>query len=239
MLIVNLSSQNIGILNVIIFGATGVAGSGVLEICLRHNAIKKVTVITRRSTGVHHPKLVEVVHNNFKDYLIIENFLKEQDACFYCLGVSQTRVRSEKEYNEITYEYTMAAAEALLRINREIIFCFLSGAGTDPGMKTRFMWARIKGKAESGLKDMPFTRLFFFRPGMIMPRGKVRSRIWAYRVFEILFPLFNFFTPSLVTTNHELGRSMILAALGHSGKEILNNMDIRRLSKTAPDQELN
>ncbi len=218
-------------MNVIIFGATGVAGSGVLMECLDHPEIARVTIVTRRNTGIRHGKLVEIIHTDYKDYSLIEDHLRNQDACFYCIGVSQTQVRNEEKYNEITYEFTMAAARVLSRINREIVFCFLSGAGTDPTMKSPMMWARVKGKSEIDLARFPFRNLYIFRPGMIHSASPVKSRIWAYRMFKWLYPFMNILTPSLVTTNRELGQAMINATLGLSVKKIHTNLDIRTLSR--------
>ena len=217
-------------MNIIIFGATGVAGSGVLEACLRHPGIDKITVITRRSTGIIHEKLTEVIHRDFSDFSTVEPFLQNLDACLYCLGVSQTQVPGEEEYNKVTYGYTMAAAKALNRINRHIIFCYLSAAGADPSMKSRLMWMRIKGKTENELNKLHFGKLFIFRPGVIHAQVGARPRLWAFRVFDFLYPVINLLVPSLVTTNREIGCSMINAILGLSIKNILSNRDIRILS---------
>lgn len=218
-------------LRVILFGATGMAGSGVLDECLVHPAIEMVIAVSRKSTGVIHPKLKEVIHSDFKNYSSIETQLSGCDACFYCLGISQTQIKSETEYHEITYEYTMAAAETLCRLNPGMVFCFLSGAGTDPGMTSRMMWARIKGKAENDLKKFPFGKLFIFRPALIHQAGRVKSRLWMARILEPFYPVLNFLFPAFVTTTREFGRAMISAAIGLSEKNILENKDIRTLGK--------
>ncbi len=145
----------------VIFGATGLAGSSVLDECLKHQGV------SRRSTGKKHRKLEEIIHRNFLDYSSIENDLREHNTCFYCLGVSQTKVRDEERYHEMTYDFTIAAAKTISKLNQDLTFCFLSGAGTDPTMKSRFMWARIKGKAEKDLESIPLKKLYIFRPGFI------------------------------------------------------------------------
>ena len=216
----------------VIFGATGLAGSSVLDECLKHPRVTKVTVVSRRSTGKNHDKLKEIVHQNFLDYSSIENSLREHNSCFYCLGVSQTKVRDEKKYHAMTYDFTIAAATLLTQINEELTFCFLSGAGTDPTMKSRFVWARIKGKAERDLESIPFKNLYIFRPGIIQPISGKKHSLTITRIinpfYSVLYKLF----PSFITNTEEFGLSMINAVLFGSTIKTLENRDIREMAKT-------
>jgi hypothetical protein len=165
--------------------------------------VTKVTVVSRRSTGKSHDKLKEIIHRNFLDYSAIENSLRGHNACFYCLGVSQTKVRDEKKYHEMTYDFTIAAAKTLSEVNAELTFCFLSGAGTDPEMKSRFMWARIKGKAERDLESIPFKNLYIFRPGIIQPIfGKTHS-LTITRIISPFYPVLYKLFPSFITNTEE------------------------------------
>lgn len=222
----------------VIFGATGLAGSSALDECLKHPGVTKVTVVSRRSTGKKHDKLKEIIHQNFLDYSSIENSLRGHNACFYCLGVSQTRVRDAKQYHEITYDFTIAAASAIAKVNEDLTFCFLSGAGTDPTMKSRFMWARIKGKAERDLESISLKKLYIFRPGLIQPiRGKKHS-LMITRIISPFYPVLYKLFPSFVTNTEEFGLSMINAALFGSTNKVFENRDIREMAKTGDMQEI-
>ena len=212
-------------IKVILTGATGSAGSGVLQACLDHDSVEKVSLITRRNTGIESEKLVEIVHDDFLDYAKIENRLAGFDACFWCLGVSQSKVRKEVDYNRITYQYTIAAARILEKLNPGLTFCFLSGLGTKPG--GRMMWARIKGKTEEDLADFDF-KLYNFRPGFIHPlKGHKSSTILG----DILYPFIKN-SKKMCVESDEFGQAMINAALYGYGKKTLENADIRKLAKT-------
>ena len=220
----------------VIFGATGLAGSSVLDECLKHPRVTKVTVVSRRSTAKKHDKLKEIIHQNFLDYSSIENSLREHNTCFYCLGVSQTKVRDEKKYHEMTYDYTIAAAKTLSQVNKELTFCFLSGAGTDPKMKSRFMWARIKGKAERDLESIPLKNLYNFRPGLIQPIGDKKHSLMITRIISPFYPVLYKLFPSFITNTEEFGLAMINAALFCSTNMVFENRDIREIAKTGDIQ---
>lgn len=214
----------------VIFGATGMVGTGVLMECLKHPRVEKVTVVTRKSTGFHHEKLKEIIHLAFLDYSKIEQELEGHNACFYCLGVSQTQVKGVEKYREITLDYTLAAAQALVNTNDDLTFCFLSGAGTDPTMKSRFMWARVKGEAENKLREFPFKAQYNFRPGYIHPIGDIKHSLAFARVISPLFPVLNKIFPALVTTTQEFGLAMINTLLVKPEKNVFENRDIRKLA---------
>ncbi len=221
----------------VIFGATGLAGSSVLDECLKHPRVTKVTVVSRRSTAKKHDKLKEIIHQNFLDYSSIENSLSGHNACFYCLGVSQTKVRDEKKYHEMTYDFTITAATALAKVNEELTFCFLSGAGTDPTMKSRFMWARIKGKAEKDLESIPLKNLFIFRPGLIQPVYGKEHSLMITRIISPFYPVLYKLFPSFITNTEEFGLAMINAALFGSTNKVFENRDIRKMAKTGDLQK--
>jgi uncharacterized protein YbjT (DUF2867 family) len=213
----------------IIFGATGHIGQGVLLESLESPHVSSVLAIGRKSCGRKHNKLKEIIHTNFLDYSDMENELTGYNACFYCLGVSSAGMTEEK-YHLITYDYTVAAAEILSRQNPEMTFCFISGAGTDDTMKSRMMWARVKGKAENSLEKFPFKNLYLMRPAYIQPVKGVQARLAMYKILGPLFPLWKFLFPNLVTTTEEVGLAMINAVLYGYDKKTLENRDMIRLA---------
>lgn len=213
-------------ISVIITGPTGNAGSGVVHACLQHPAVERVTILTRKSIGKQDEKLVEVIHDDFLDYTAIEERLAGHDACFWCLGVSQSKVRKEADYHRITYEFTMEVAKVLERLNPGMTFCFLSGLGTDEAQKSRMMWARVKGKAEADLAKMDLD-LYAFRPGFIHPiKGSKSSTILG----TILYPFIKNSKKYCVEAD-EFGRAMINVMLVGYDRHTLENSDIRILAR--------
>lgn len=169
-------------LRVVVFGATGMVGRGVLLEALDDPATSRVLAIGRRPVGLSHPKLEDLVHEDFADYSAVLDRLRGFDACFYCLGVTALGL-SEEEYTRITYDYTAAAADALLDASPRIVFVYVSGAGTDSSEHGRQMWARVKGRTENRLLEMPFRAAYMFRPGFIRPMRGLTSRVRWYRAF--------------------------------------------------------
>ncbi len=213
-------------ISVIITGPTGNAGSGVLHACLQHPAVDRVTVLARKSLGRADEKLIEVIHRDFLNYSSIEDQLAGHDACFWCLGVSQSKVRKEEDYHRITYEFTMEAARVLERLNPGMTFCFLTGLGTDETQNSRMMWARIKGKAEKDLQGLDLD-LYNFRPGFIHPiKGQKSSTIMG----TILYPFIRN-SKKYCVEGDEFGLAMINAPLHGYEKRTLENPDIRALAK--------
>jgi len=156
---------------VLLFGATGMVGQGVLRECLLDPDVVYVLSIVRALSGQRHPKLRELVHANFLDFSQIESELSGFDAAFFCLGVTSAG-KTEKQYSRVTYDITMAAAEPLARLNPDMTFVFVSGAGTDSTERARVMWARVKGKTENALLRLPFKAAYMFRPGAIQPGSR-------------------------------------------------------------------
>ena len=219
-------------MKVILFGATGMVGQGVLRECLRDSEVERVLAITRSPIAQRHPKLTEIVRANFLDYSDIEPQLAGYDACFFCLGVSSLGI-SEERYRHLTYDITMAAATTLARANPNLVFVYVTGAGTDPSEQGRLMWARVKGKTENELRKLPFRAAYMFRPGPIQPLHGVRSRTaWVQAVYVATAPLLSLLhrlAPQYVTTTEQMGRAMIKVARDGYPKPVLESEDINRI----------
>ncbi len=218
-------------MNVVLFGATGMVGQGVLRECLLDPEVESVLVIGRSATGQRHAKLREIVHKDLYDFSAIEPQLRDLDACFFCLGVASAGM-TEEDYRRVTYDITMAAAQTLLKLNPGMTFIFVSGAGTDSTEKGRAMWARVKGATENALLRMPFKAAYMFRPGFIQPLHGIQSKTKLYRVFYAIsgpiFPLLRRF-PKYVTTTEQLGRAMLKVARHGFPEPILESADINSL----------
>jgi uncharacterized protein YbjT (DUF2867 family) len=215
-------------INAIIFGATGMVGEGVLHEALRHPDVDTVLVIGRRSCGLKLPKLKEVVHSDFYDYSAIEKSLYGFNACFFCLGVTSIG-KKEDEYRRLTYDLTMQAARALSRINPDMTFCYVSGAGTDSTEQGCQMWARVKGKTENDLMKLPFKAVYMFRPGYIKPTKGLRHAFKASIVLGWFYPILHALFAKYVCTLEEVGLAMIqVCRKGYSGK-VLECRDIQEI----------
>ena len=217
-------------INAVIFGATGMVGRGVLIEALDHPDVESVLVIGRRACDMSHPKMTEILHDDFLDYSGIEDCLVGYNACFFCLGIT-SRGMGESLYRRITHDYAVAAAEVLNRMNPDMSFCFLSGAGADETLKSTMMWARVKGETENSLRDIGFGRYFVFRPAIIQPMRGVKPSFAFYRYTAPVFPLLKLLFRPWITTTVEVGRAMINAVLLGYKKQTLENRDIIKLSK--------
>ena len=214
----------------ILTGATGMVGEGVLQECLNHQEVEHITVITRKPSGVTHPKLKEIIHADFYDLSSIEAQLKGYNACYFCLGVSSVGMK-EAEYNKLTYILTLHVAETLARNNPDMVFCYISGAATDSSEKGNSMWARVKGKTENALTRLPFKAVYNFRPGYMNPTPGLKNTLKYYHYISWLYPFFRRVFPNFVSTLKELGLAMINASrLGYE-KQILEVKDIVELAK--------
>jgi uncharacterized protein YbjT (DUF2867 family) len=217
---------------VVLFGATGMVGAGVLIECLEDPRVASVLVIGRRACGVVHPKLRELVRSELFAYDDAGADLTGHDACFFCLGVSSAGM-AEAEYTRLTHDLTLAAAGALAARNPGMTFCYVSGEGTDGTERGRMMWARVKGRTENRLLALPLNA-FMFRPGFIQPMKGVRSKTKLYQaiytVLGPLYPVFKLFLAKHLTTTENVGRAMIAVAAGGSPRRILENPDINALA---------
>jgi uncharacterized protein YbjT (DUF2867 family) len=223
-------------MNIIVFGASGMVGQGVLRECLLANDVDKVLVVGRSTTGQSHPKLTELAHRDFTDFTPVRTALTGYDACFFCLGVSAGGM-SEAEYTAVTEGYTLAAARTILDVNPGSTFIYVSGTGTDSTAKGFTMWARVKGRTENALLAMPFGASFMFRPGLIRPMHGAVSKTKSYRVLYTLLgpvlPALQKLLPSSMTTTEAVGRAMLQAARGKASQKILENTDITALAATS------
>lgn len=215
----------------ILFGATGMVGEGVLHEALRDADVESVLVIGRRPCGVNHPRLSEILHSDFFDYSTIEEKLRGYHACYFCLGVSSIGM-SEQEYGRLTYDLTMQAARTLSRLNPGMTFCYVSGTGTDSTEKGRVMWARIKGRTENHLMELPFKAMYAFRPGFMKPTKGLKNANALFRAAGLSYPLWSFLFPMYVCTLEALGRAMIRASAQGYPSKILENTDITLLARS-------
>jgi uncharacterized protein YbjT (DUF2867 family) len=221
-------------MNVLLFGATGMVGQGVLRECLLAPDVEKVTAVGRTAPGQRHEKLHPVIHADLFDLRAIESDLKGYDACFFCLGVSSSGM-SEADYTRLTYDITISVARTLTPLSPEMTFIYVSGAGTDSTEKGRSMWARVKGRTENALLRMPFKAVYLFRPGMIQPLHGIRSKTPAYRILyslmKPLLPVLRGLFPNAVLTTESVGRAMLAAARQGAPKPVLEAADIKALAK--------
>jgi uncharacterized protein YbjT (DUF2867 family) len=221
-------------MKVIIFGATGMVGQGVLRECLLDPSVDCILSVGRSGAGIDDPKFREIIHRDLMNYSAIEPQLVGFDACFFCLGVSSAGMKSE-EYIQITYGITLAAAETLAGLNPQMTFVYVSGAGTDSSEQGRSAWARVKGRTENALLRLPFKAAYMFRPGFIEPKAGIRSKTAFYRLFYMLtrpvMPLLRLAFPNSILTTEQLGRAMIAVVQGAESKRILESRDILALSR--------
>ena len=219
---------------VILTGATGMIGKGVLLECLDHGAISEVLVIGRNSIGMNHPKLKEMIHGDFSNFFSVKSQLTGYDACFFCLGISAAGL-NEEQYKHITYEYTLALVRTLFEINPQMTFNYVSGQGTDSSEKSRMMWARVKGKTENDLLKIGFKQAFMFRPGMIIPLRGIKSRTKSYQFMYDYFMWLVKFTkavsPNSVVDTTQLGLAMINSMLRGYSEKIIRPKDMIIISK--------
>ena len=225
-----MNQQSNSKIKVIITGTTGMVGEGVLNECLQHDDVEQILSISRRPYGIKHPKLEEIIHGNFYDLSSVEDRLTGYDACFFCLGVSSVGMK-EKEYYHLTYDLTIHVAETLSRINSNMTFCYISGAGTDSTEKGRSMWARVKGKTENDLMRLSFKSVYNFRPGILIPTKGLKNTLSFYKYLGWLIPVIKKLTPKYICSLKELGIAMINAAITGFDKSILEVPDIISLSK--------
>ena len=221
-------------MKVLIFGATGMVGQGVLREALAAPDVELVQTIGRAPTGQQHPKLREVVHAEMWHYEGIEAELADFDACFFCIGVTSSGM-GEKTYTHLTYDMTLAAAEALARLNPRMVFVYVSGAGADSSETSRIMWERVRGKTENALLKLPFRGVYIFRPGMIQPLDGIKSKTAAYRIFyslaKPLLPLLRSALPAYVLTTRQVGQAMLAVVRNGAQKRVLESADISVLGK--------
>lgn len=224
-------------MRVLLLGATGMVGQGVLRECLAAVDVTEVVAIVRSPLErIPALKLIEIQHRDFFDWSDVD--LGGFDACFFCLGVSALG-KNEKQYRRVTYDLTMGLAEALVKQSPQAVFVYVSGAGTNAQGKQ--MWARVKGATENALVAMPFRGVYCFRPGYIQPLNGVRSKVgwynglyialsWAYPLLELAFP-------KMVTSTEEVGRAMLQVARDGWPQHVLGTKEINAAAAYSPAAE--
>jgi len=221
-------------MKVLIFGATGMVGQGVLRECLQAADVEQVVAVVRGPTGRADPRLREIVHSDFLDFSAIESRLAGFDACFFCLGVSSIGM-AEADYRRVTYEITLSAATTLARLNPQMTFVYVTGLGTDSSEQGSVMWARIKGATENALLRLPFRAAYMFRPGVIQPLHGVRSKTgWIQAFYTLTRPLlwlWRILLPGRITTTEEVGRAMLAVVRLRPAGRIIAPPDIIRLAQ--------
>lgn len=220
-------------MNVLLFGATGMVGQGVLRECLLDPDVQLIQTIGRTPGTRQDSKLREIVLEDLLDYTSVAANLKGFDACFFCLGVASAGM-SEEAYERITYGITLAAAQTLVRLNPQMTFIYVSGQSTDDTEQGRIMWARIKGKTENAISRLPFKATYAFRPGIIQPLHGITSKTRAYRILYSLtgpvLPLLRALFPNYILTTEQIGKAMLAAVRYGYPRRVLESKDIRELA---------
>ena len=214
-------------IKIILTGASGMVGEGVLYECLQHNDVEEILVVGRRSCGYTHPKLKEIVHSDMYNLSSIEDQLEDYNACFFCLGTSSVG-KKEPEFYKITYELTMHFATTLSKLNPDMTFCYISGRGTSE--QGKLMWQRVKGKTETDLTKLPFKQVYNFRPGIIKPTKGLKHILPLYKWMGWMLPIINTIASQSVVTLKQVGSAMINSVTKGYEKKKLEVKDIIALS---------
>ena len=219
-------------MKVIVFGGSGMVGQAALRACLLDPEVSNVLMIGRSPTGTMDQKVRELTLPDVGDLSKVEDQMRGYDACFWCLGVASAGM-TEAEYRRVTYDLTLRAAQTLSRLNPEMTFVYVSGAGTDSTEHGRAMWARVKGQTENALLRLPFHAAFMFRPGIIQPMHGIRSKTRSYRVLYALLRPFLFLvrlaSPDSMTCTDHVGRAMIRVAREGAPKPLIGTREINAL----------
>ncbi len=218
-------------MKILITGSSGMVGQGVLQECIESAEVEDVLIVNRKSVHPKNAKVKEILINDFFELDEIEQDMKGFDACFFCIGTTSLG-KNEEDYRRITYDLTINFAKTFLKQNANSVFCYVTGAGTDSSEQGRTMWARVKGKTENDLLNMPFKSAYMFRPGYIQPlKGVTSSTNWyslLYKVFSPIYYILKHF-PATATNTVHIGRAMILVAKGNHPTKILGNKEINEL----------
>ena len=223
-------------MRVIIFGASGMVGEGVLLTALADERVQSVLVVGRRPCGVTHPKLREILHTDLFDLHAFDEQLRGYDACYFCLGVSSVGMK-EEAYIRVTYDLTMSVATLLASVNPGMTFCYVSGQATDGTEQGRLMWARVKGRTENHLSALPFRAVYCFRPGLMKPVPGQHNVKMLFRIAGGLFPLVRAVFPKSVCTLADLGRAMINVTTQDAERRVLENPDITAVAAATRTHE--
>ncbi|PVZ20478.1 MULTISPECIES: NAD-dependent epimerase/dehydratase family protein [unclassified Pseudomonas] len=226
-------------MKILIFGASGMVGQGVLHECLAAPDVSQVTTVGRTPLEQTHPRLQQLVQSDLMALEAVEGELQGFDACFFCLGVSSSGM-SEEAYRQLTHELTLKVASLLAKLNPEMTFVYVSGAGTDSSEEGRSMWARVKGKTENDLQKLPFRSVYLFRPSIIQPLHGIQSKTPAYRyLYRLANPFLSLIRracPGMIVTTDDIGQAMLNAARQRGGRVVVEAKDIVRLARRLSDR---
>ena len=214
-------------IKIIITGATGMVGEGVLLECLANPHVSEVLSVSRKSTAMSHPKLKEYLVPDFLSLKDDDKNLRGYDACFFCAGISSVGMK-EAEYSRITYDTTVHFAKVALQQNPQLDFIYVSGSGTDSSEKGRLMWARVKGRTENALSKMPFRKVYLFRPGFMKLTPGQKNALKIYKYIGWMYPFLKLVLPNGTSTLKQVGQAMINSVVTGSDKQILEVRDINK-----------
>jgi hypothetical protein len=223
-------------INVIITGATGMVGEGVLHECLHHPSVKNILLLSRKPSGIVNPQVTEIIHQDFLNIQPIKDKLTNYNACFFCLGVSSIGMKEEL-FTKLTFQLTTHVAGVLSEVNKGMTFCYVSGAGTDNTEKGKRMWARVKGRTENALLHLPFKNVFNFRPGVIKATKGLKNTLSLYKYFKWLIPIIELTAPGYITSLKEIGLAMINATIFGYEKHIIEVPDIKKLAALTENKD--
>lgn len=216
-------------IKVIVTGATGMVGEGVVMECLRNPDVEQVLIINRRPAEMSHPKLKEIIHSTLTDISSLKDQVQGYDACFFCMGVSSVGMK-EDEYTRLTYDLTLGFARTLVEANLQMTFCYVSGASTDSTEQGRLMWARVKGKTENDLMKL-LPNAYAFRLGIMKPTPGQKRVLKLYSWLFWLYPLVKAINKNTACSIQEVGLAMIHTAQNGYEKKALEVSDILKASK--------
>ncbi len=214
-------------IKIIITGATGMVGEGVLFECLQNPVVSQVLMVNRKHYECNHLKLKELIVPDFLQFDDFTESIKGYDACFFCAGISSVGMKEDK-YTRITYDTTLSFAKTLLHYNNSMSFCYVSGSHTDSTEKGRLMWARVKGKTENDLMKLSFSSQYNFRPGAMLPFPGQKN--WK-SIYKLIVKIIKAIAPKNVLTMQEVGSAMINAVTKGYPKSILEIKDIKKLAR--------
>lgn len=214
-------------MKIIITGTTGMVGEGVLLECLKDTKVTEILSISRKTNGITHPKLKELLLPDFTKIEEYKNQLLGYDACFFCAGISSVGMKDD-QYREITYDTTLAVAKTLVGVNPNMVFTYVSGANTDSTEKGSVMWARVKGKTENDLMKLPFRRVVNYRPGAMLP---FPGQVYSKKLYNVIAKVLKFVIPKKIIPLSELGQAMIHSVERDNIKSILEISDIKEIAK--------
>jgi uncharacterized protein YbjT (DUF2867 family) len=217
-------------MKILLTGATGMVGEGVLLEAMANPKVSAITSVSRKACGYTHAKLTEIIHADLSNVEPIAAHLKNIDATFFCLGKSSVGM-NEADYTAVTYHLTMQFAKTISACNPNSIFCFISGSGTDSSEKGKSMWARVKGKTENDLQKLHFKKVYNFRPGFMRPTDGQKNALAFYKYVNWMFPFFNIVAAKYAHTLTQLGKAMINVIDSNNNKNVIEVLEIKELAK--------